>query len=896
MKINLREGWHLLDADAVANQLHTGTVSGLSRGEARSRMRKYGKNTLFTIKKKSVRACLAGLISDPSLLLCLLVSCVAACFAKLQTAVTIWLILAASVAASTVISLQTARGREKMQLFSMPMARVVRDGKIYFTAAANLVPGDLILLETGDIVPADARIVRATGLTVSTVSYDPDTGEIRRGIPVSKTSDIIADGKSQVPDHENMIFGMSEITGGSGAAIVTATGKDTFLGAVGYQSVPDAGEPEPLALSRIHRFYHRYGTALLISVIPVTLIGMFFVKDADFLDLFLLALSLATSCMTGEVVSFAKLTYYHSAEEATKPDRTSDTLIFLNDRALDSVRKINEVILVGSAALHDGQMHAVALYAGGKIASGEDLGGEVADPLLCAAYQFFRGYFLSPAGDAKSADAICTDEILRRDYDGLYTLLHKIGTELDTVQLSSGTPYYVPPTGESGSLGSIRIATVNGTVTRHVSTDSQCIRSCAYYRVGKTRLPATSFSVTTALSGAAVYEKKHAHILYLYTEEPGADGLVFEGFLVFSPVVAKHIPELLYRFSEHHIHVTLFVGVEPDTRYYASFAGFGEPTSGDASRTAFRMIPAEDPAKSAKLYEDRLRAAGKRTLVLSVENGSLELIRGADIAVTCDPIRYDDDGFSDKYYTKLPVEGHADSNRAGQLMRTSSDILIRRSAGSHGGLHSIFAAFETSVSASLHMKVMLRYLACSQFLRAALVLTALFAGNPVVTAPIILISGLVVDVFAVLLIAYSRPSELPKPHPRPGMVYSVIAAIVTGIALYFFSMIPQYAGRTDAVSGQGCYLFLSVLLTQVCMFLVIYRIFCGRFRINALTGGFLLFFCTFIARGVTLGPIANFLGIGEMNLFRCAFLWCAPLLFLLLSLLLQLIFLHHRKN
>ena len=310
----------------------------------------------------------------------------------------------------------------------------------------------------------------------------------------------------------------------------------------------------------------------------------------------------------------------------------------------------------------------------------------------------------------------------------------------------------------------------------------------------------------------------------------------------------------------------------------------------------FRMISTEDPAGAARLYEDRLKEAGKRTLVFSVENDSLDLLRNADIAVTCDPIRYDDEGFSDKYYTKLPAEGLPDSNRAGQLLRTSSDILIRRSAGSHGGLYSIFSAFEASVSASLHMKAMLRYLACSQFLRAALILTALFAGNPVVSAPIILISGLVVDVFTVLLIAYSRPTELPKPHPRPGMVYSVIAAILTGIALYFFSMIPQYAGRTDAISGQGFYLFLSVLLTQVCMFLVIYRIFCGKFRINALTGGFLMFFCTFIARGVTLGPIANFLGIGEMNLFRCAFLWCAPLLFLLLSLLLQLIFLYHRKD
>ena len=72
MKIDLRKKWHLADADTVVNQFHTDASSGLSRGEARSRMRKFGKNTLFSVRKKSVLSCLSELIVDPSLLLCLL--------------------------------------------------------------------------------------------------------------------------------------------------------------------------------------------------------------------------------------------------------------------------------------------------------------------------------------------------------------------------------------------------------------------------------------------------------------------------------------------------------------------------------------------------------------------------------------------------------------------------------------------------------------------------------------------------------------------------------------------------------------------------------------------------------------------------------------------------------
>lgn len=890
MKIDLRKKWHLADADAVVSQFHTDASSGLSRGEARSRMRKFGKNTLFSVRKKSVLSCLSELIVDPSLLLCLLVSCIAACFSKLQTAVTVWLILAASVAASTVISVQTNRQQEKMKLYSMPMARVVRDGKVYFTAACNLVPGDLILLQTGDIVPADARIIRSASLTVSTVTWE--NGELHRSAPTQKIADAVAEGDSLPPHHPNLVYGMSEVISGEGVAVVIATGKDTYLGAAGYQAEPSLKEEEPRSLARIHQFCNRYGIALLISVIPVTFIGMLCTENADLLDLFLLALSLSASCMTGEIVSFAKLVYFHSAEDAAKPDKPSDTQIFLNDRAIDSVRKMDEVILVGTAALHDGQMHAIGLYAGGKVLPEEDLGGEVADPLLGAAYRFFRGYFLSP-----SAGNTQTDEILRRDYDGLYALLHKVGTELDTLQMSVGTPHFLPPSeGEDGELGRVRVATDKGTLIHHVSTNAGCVRSCAAFRIGSTVVPMTSFASVSVTSAAGQYEKRHCHLLYLFTEDAQNSERIFEGFLVFSPAVAKGLPELLQRFSKHRIRVTLFTGTSPSERYFASVAGFSEASGQEDAPSRFRVIRSENPELSARLYEEQQRERGKRTLAFSVENGSLELIRRADIGVSCDPIRYDSDGFSDKYYTKLPPEGLPDSDRAGQLVRASSDILIRRSVGSHGGLHSIFAAFETSVSASLHMKAMLRYLACSQFLRAALVLTTLFAGDPVVTSPILLISGLVVDVFAVLLIAYSRPSELPKPHPRPGMVYSVIAAVLTGIALYFFSMIPEYAGKTDALSGQGCYLFLSVLLTQICMFLVIYRIFCGRFRINALTGGFLLFFCTFIVRGVTLDPIANFMGIGGMNLFRCAFLWCAPLLFFVLSLILQLLFRRHTKS
>lgn len=875
--------------DAVISQLHTNASSGLTRGEARSRMRKYGKNTLFSVKKKSVFSCFTELISDPSLLLCLLVSCVAACFSKLQTAIIIWLILTASVIASTVISLQISRQQEKRMLYSMPMAHVIRDGKLYVTAAWNLVPGDLILLQTGDIVPADARIIRSSELTVSTVVLNEN--KITREAPVEKTADPIQEEISLVPEYANMVYGMSEILSGEATAIVTATGSNTFLGASGYIADPIANATEPKALAKVRRFCNIYGTFLLISVIPVTLIGMLFIENADFLELFLLALSLAVSCMSGEIISFAKLVYFHSADDAAKSEQTGNTQVFLNAHAIDAVRHIDEVILVGSAALHDGKKHAIAVYAGGHICTKEELGGEIADPLLTTVYQFFRGYFQSPASTGQSG----FEEVLRCNYESIQQLLRLAGTDLDTLTMVSGTPFYTAPTDSEEGFGSVRITTNNGTFAHYLSTNAECIHRCTSYRIGQKIFPATAFSIATAISSTNTYLKKHCQILFAYTQDLSTGETIFEGFIVLAHSLATGVPELLRRFSQHHIRVTLFVDKALDTQHYAAISGFTDQESGNSIPLSTRFIVADHPGEAANIYNRELKKAGKQTLAFSVENGSLALIRNADIAVSCDPISYDEDGFSDKFYTKLLPEGRPDSDRAGQLVRADSDILIRRSSGSYGGLHSIFAAFEISVSASLHMKVMLRYLACSQFLRLALVLTTLFAGTPIVSSPIILMSGLVVDIFAILLIAYSRPSELPKPHPRPGMVYSVIAAVLTGIALYFFSMIPEYIGREDAYSGQGCYLFLSILLTQICMFLVIYRIFCGKFRINILTATILLFFCTFIVRGITLDPIANFMGIGGMNLFRCAYLWCAPLLFLVLSLLLQIIFLRHRK-
>ncbi|MGQ9676172.1 MAG: cation-translocating P-type ATPase [Chloroflexota bacterium] len=220
--------WHVMAATEVLQELETGP-EGLSSAEAQRRLERFGPNSLPGEDGVSRLDILLGQIRSP-LIYVLIAAAVAALF--LGDLADVAVILAVVVLNSVVGFIQEYQAEQSLRALARiisPTARVVRDGGERDIDARELVPGDVILLESGVRVPADARVVREYELRVDESTL---TGE---SLPVPKTAEAMENARATLVDQRNMIFLGTLILRGRGAAVVVATGLDTALGEVSTQ-------------------------------------------------------------------------------------------------------------------------------------------------------------------------------------------------------------------------------------------------------------------------------------------------------------------------------------------------------------------------------------------------------------------------------------------------------------------------------------------------------------------------------------------------------------------------------------------------------------------------------------------------------------------------------------
>ncbi|THK35352.1 cation-transporting P-type ATPase [Ensifer sp. MPMI2T] len=219
------KGWHHLDAGAVATDLVTSRTHGLSEDEARERLARAGSNALPALPtRSSLSIFLAQFDSVPVALLAgaAVVSLVTGALLEVGA-------ILAVLGVNAAIGYRTETGTERIiQSLNLPApqaAKVIRDGNPQEVVAETLVPGDVLMLERGMVVPADARLSAVHGLTVSEAGL---TGE---SMPVAK-SDAPAAATLPLAERTNMVYRGTVVTGGSGTAIVVATGARTEIGSV----------------------------------------------------------------------------------------------------------------------------------------------------------------------------------------------------------------------------------------------------------------------------------------------------------------------------------------------------------------------------------------------------------------------------------------------------------------------------------------------------------------------------------------------------------------------------------------------------------------------------------------------------------------------------------------
>ncbi|NBB69705.1 MAG: hypothetical protein GVY33_05180, partial [Alphaproteobacteria bacterium] len=219
------EPWTLAHQEVVA-ALATAVERGLDADAVAARRERFGANRLEVARGSGWLSALRDqLVSVPIALLAGSAGLSAATGSRLDAGV-----IGAVVALNTAIGLITEQGAERaiavLQRSADPRCRVRRGGRDQLTDAADLVPGDVLVLERGGFVAADARLVETRALTVSEAGLTGESGG------VAKAADCRLDADTPLADRRNMVFAGTAVTGGHGIAVVTATGTATEMGRI----------------------------------------------------------------------------------------------------------------------------------------------------------------------------------------------------------------------------------------------------------------------------------------------------------------------------------------------------------------------------------------------------------------------------------------------------------------------------------------------------------------------------------------------------------------------------------------------------------------------------------------------------------------------------------------
>jgi len=236
-------------AEEVLQQLGVG-AEGLSTAEAKERLEKYGPNKLKEAEKPTLLQRFLEQLKDPMLIILLVaagVSALTSFLAQENEIAEVVIILAVVLLNAILGVVQESKAEaaiEALQTMTAATCKVLRDGKMVVLHSDELVPGDVVLLEAGDAVPADGRIIENASLKIEEAAL---TGE---SVPVNKVLEAlgVAEGQDEVPlgDRKNMCYMGSTVVYGRGKAVITTTGMDTEMGKIAGALAATAEEQTPL--------------------------------------------------------------------------------------------------------------------------------------------------------------------------------------------------------------------------------------------------------------------------------------------------------------------------------------------------------------------------------------------------------------------------------------------------------------------------------------------------------------------------------------------------------------------------------------------------------------------------------------------------------------------------
>ena len=278
--------WHTSPIDAILKEFQS-NLDGLPDDEAAKRIQQYGPNQLQEKKKRPVWLLFAMQFKDVMILILIVAAIVSGFVGDLKDTIVILIIIIINAVVGFVQEFRAEKAIDALKQLSAALVRVQRNKRVTQIPATNIVPGDIVLFEAGDMIGADIRIVESHALKIEEASL---TGESQA---VDKSSRLLQDEEAPLGDRTNMAYKSTLVTAGNGTGIVVATGMETEIGKIA--GLLQEKEPTTPLQQRLADFSKKL--SFVVLGICVVLYGIGILRGQDPLNMLLITISLAVAAI-----------------------------------------------------------------------------------------------------------------------------------------------------------------------------------------------------------------------------------------------------------------------------------------------------------------------------------------------------------------------------------------------------------------------------------------------------------------------------------------------------------------------------------------------------------------------------------------------------------------------
>jgi Ca2+-transporting ATPase len=349
--------WHALDAREVLKKLGS-SESGLSEEEAKKRLKNYGRNEIKEVHKVSALAIFISQFNSFFVYLLFAAALISLLFSHWLDFYAILAIIILNASLGFVQNYKAEKAIYALKKSLIRKAKVIRENKIHEIDAEEVVPGDILLLEEGDKIVADARLLEVNELQCNEAAL---TGE---SLPVTKTTKALA-ANTALAERKNMVYCGTEVVGGKGKAVVVATAMQTEFGKIARAVQEVKKEKTPLQ-KKLDSFAKKFGIGIIALAFVIALVGIFL--GIDKINMLLTSISLAVAAVPEGLPAVITITLAIAVKRMYKVNSLIRKL-----PAAETLGRVTVIATDKTGTITKEEMEAVRFFADDKIKGLEEM-------------------------------------------------------------------------------------------------------------------------------------------------------------------------------------------------------------------------------------------------------------------------------------------------------------------------------------------------------------------------------------------------------------------------------------------------------------------------------------------------------------------------------------------